>query len=408
MKLTQSVIDRTKTPESKTDGSTTDVFVRCTYTPGFGLRIYSSGARSFFVEKRIHGKVRRKVIGKVGTLSVESARLIAIKHLTLIAEKKDPLAISIAEKVKRTTLKEAFSDFLLARSNLSDSTIKDYHRIIEGDLKDWLDLPLLSISRDMVEKRHQALGKRSHARANNAMRVFRALFNFARGKYEDENGHPVFHHNPVDRINHNRGWYKVAPRRGHIKIHQLNAWYNATQQLSFETTRDYLHFLLLTGLRRSEGQTLTWANIDFQDKTFTIPKTKNHRPHTLPFSSYIETLLTARYKTRLCSTYVFPSDSKAGYLVEPKGAIKTVIRHSNIQFSLHDLRRSFITIADSLDISAYAMKSLLNHKNPNDVTERYIITEVQRLREPMQRICDVIIEGFGSDEYKQRTQYGKD
>ncbi len=31
----------------------------------------------------------------------------------------------------------------------------------------------------------------------------------------------------------------------------------------------------------------------------------------------------------------------------------------------HDLRRTFITIAESLDISAYAVKRLANHKMAN-------------------------------------------
>ena len=58
---------------------------------------------------------------------------------------------------------------------------------------------------------------------------------------------------------------------------------------------------------------------------------------------------------------------------------------------LHDLRRTFITIAESLDIPAYALKRLLNHKTANDVTAGYIITDVERLRRPMQQITDHIL-----------------
>ena len=61
-----------------------------------------------------------------------------------------------------------------------------------------------------------------------------------------------------------------------------------------------------------------------------------------------------------------------------------------MHFTLHDLRRTFITIAESLDIPAYALKRLLNHKDSNDVTAGYIVSDVNRLREPMQRITDFI------------------
>ncbi|MDG1286327.1 MAG: hypothetical protein P8P30_02045 [Rickettsiales bacterium] len=53
---------------------------------------------------------------------------------------------------------------------------------------------------------------------------------------------------------------------------------------------------------------------------------------------------------------------------------------------LHDLRRTFITTAESLDISAYALKRLVNHKNSNDVTSGYIIMDTERLRKPMEQI----------------------
>lgn len=55
----------------------------------------------------------------------------------------------------------------------------------------------------------------------------------------------------------------------------------------------------------------------------------------------------------------------------------TVIKESGVHFTVHDLRRTFITVAESLDISAYALKSLLNHKMSNDVTAGYIIKDAE-------------------------------
>jgi hypothetical protein len=34
----------------------------------------------------------------------------------------------------------------------------------------------------------------------------------------------------------------------------------------------------------------------------------------------------------------------------------------------------------------------MNHKDPNDVTAGYIVNDVERLREPMQRITDFLVE----------------
>ncbi len=50
---------------------------------------------------------------------------------------------------------------------------------------------------------------------------------------------------------------------------------------------------------------------------------------------------------------------------------------------LHDLRRTFITIAKALDIPAYTLKKLVNHSTGNDVTGGYIVSDMECLRAPM-------------------------
>lgn len=86
----------------------------------------------------------------------------------------------------------------------------------------------------------------------------------------------------------------------------------------------------------------------------------------------------------VASDYVFPGSGNGGYLVEPRVQMGKITEFSGVNFTVHDLRRTFITIAESLDIAAYSLKRLLNHKMTNDVTSGYIITDVERLRKPMQ------------------------
>lgn len=95
-----------------------------------------------------------------------------------------------------------------------------------------------------------------------------------------------------------------------------------------------------------------------------------------------------RFKT---NNYVFSSRKKQ-YLAYPEKALKHLCTESGVKFTFHDLRRTFITVAESLDISTYAIKRLVNHKNGSDVTEGYIIANHDRLRAPMQRITDFFKE----------------
>ena len=61
-------------------------------------------------------------------------------------------------------------------------------------------------------------------------------------------------------------------------------------------------------------------------------------------------------------------------------------------------RRTFATYAESLDISVYALKGLLNHSREQDVTAGYIQLEIERLRMPMKKITDYILRLAGEAE----------
>ncbi|MEZ5548906.1 MAG: integrase family protein [Pseudomonadales bacterium] len=389
-RLTKSFIDKHTPPAPKSNGTFVQKMYRDSALPGFALRVSGGGAKSFIVEKRINGKLKRITLGRYGPLTCEQARKEAHKLLGSIASGGDPVTEKKEKVAQSVTLQEAFDSYLGTRKDLKAATIHDYKRGIEGSLKDWCGKKLVDITKDLVQQRHTKLGAKSHARANNTMRVLRAVFNHAREQYEDAHGDSLFQNNPVDRLSQSRAWYVVERRRTLIKPHQLNAWYQSTRQLNFETTRDYLHFLLFTGLRRSEAARLVWDNIDLVDHSFTIPDTKNKEPHRLPMSTFLYDLLKRRSDTKE-GVWVFPSPMTGSYLQEPKTAVAKVAELANVPFTLHDLRRTFITIAESLDIPGYALKRLLNHKDPNDVTAGYIISDVERLRKPMQRVTDFIL-----------------
>jgi hypothetical protein len=59
-----------------------------------------------------------------------------------------------------------------------------------------------------------------------------------------------------------------------------------------------------------------------------------------------------------------------------------------------------------LDIPAYALKRLLNHTdNASDVTAGYLILDVERLREPMERIAQSLERAMGIAETNEVTFY---
>ncbi len=390
MRLTKQCVEKLPLPAPLPSGKSAQQIYRDDKLKGFAIRVTSTGLKSFLVEKRMGRKNRRITIGHFGHFTVEEARLEAIMLLGKMARGTDPILEKRAERAKQVTLKQAFDDYLVGHPNLAAYTVKDYERSINGSFKDWQNKPIAELSKNLIEKRHQDLGRISHARANNAMRVLRAVFNYAMDRYDDMDGNPILQTNPVSRLSRTRGWFRVERRQTVIKLHQLAAWYKGTEALRSDTARDYLRFTLFTGLRRGESARLTWEMVDFEDRTLTIPKTKNGEPHTLPLSDFLIELLKRRYTLTGGASFVFPANSKQGHYTDPKRAIEEVTDHSGVSFCMHDLRRTFITVAEGLDISVYALKRLLNHKMSGDVTAGYIVTSTERLREPMQRITDAL------------------
>jgi len=396
-KLTKSFVE--KVPFEKTG----QIFYRDSELLGFGLRVGKS-AKVYYAEAKLHGKTVRKSIARHNVVSLDEARSQAKSYLAEISRGKNPHDEEKARKAKLVTLSEVLDNYIEARGNLQRSTIQDYRHTFDAYLHDWLRKPAIEISKDMVELKFRKISQTSPSQANKTMRNFRAVMNYAIMKYEDSNGDSIFRHNPVIRITQLRAWHRAVRRDTLIKHYDLAPWYQAVINLSNdsiapnrEVVKDFLLLVLFTGLRRNEAAKLTWNRVDLKDKTIVIKDTKNHTDHILPLTDFLHDLLTKR-KDDAKTKYVFPNETNTGYMTDPKKQIANVIKESGVNFSTHDLRRTFITIAESLDISAYALKRLLNHKMTNDVTAGYIISDVERLRVPMQKITDYILKCIGKKE----------
>ena len=148
-----------------------------------------------------------------------------------------------------------------------------------------------------------------------------------------------------------------------------------------------------------EAARLRRQDIDLVGRTLTITDTKNRQPHTLPLPDFLHAMLRLRCGS-IRGEFIFPGDGVRGHLVSPKKSKAKVIEATGISFSIHDLRRTFTTIAESLDIPAYALKRMLNHSDNSDVTAGYIVANVERLREPMQKVADYLTRAMNIEAAK--------
>jgi len=366
--------------------------------PGFGLRV-GRVQKTYIVQKKIRSKTVRFSIGSHGQITPEQARKEAIRRLADMTRGKNPVDQKRQAIATSITLEEVFNAFMKTRGeNLTPKTAYLYESIMNTCFADWLKKEITGISKDMISRRHAKIGsERGKAHANGSMRVLRAVFNYAMGEYEDSRGESLIHENPVRRLSQTRAWFKISRRDDYIKANELRAFFDAVESLESDIVRDYLLVLLFTGLRRNEAAQLKWSDVDFSAKTIKITDTKNREPLNLPLSDYLYDLLRRRSET-VSGDYVFPGNGAAGHIIEPKRQFKKIREAVNHKITLHGLRRTFITIADSIDLPLYAIKRLVNHKMSGDVTAGYIVSDVERLREPARKIADFILLKAGRKE----------
>lgn len=396
LKLSKSVVEKLPNPK------TGQVFYWDTEIKNFGLRV-GAESKVYIVQSRANGRSVRFSIGSSDHYTTETARKEAKSKIVEMANGKDLNLLKQNKNSGIVTLNRAFQSFLSTR-DLKPRTVMDYKKQMNGYFKDWKDKRITDISKDMCCKRHKLLGEKSgHAQANQSLRFLRSLFNFCIAKYEDSEGHSVLRDNPVTKLSQIKGWFKDNRRRTWIKPHQLPAWYEALKECPSETIRDYVLLLFLTGLRRSEGFCLNWNDVDLKAQTFIIKDPKNDKPLDLPMGEVLYEMLKKRKEQSGGSEWVFPGKSKKGHLTEPKKQVLSIAKRAGVTFTLHDLRRGFVTTAESMDISIHAIKRLVNHSSSStdkDITSSYIITDPERLRKPMQKIENRLLSLCQLDEAK--------
>jgi integrase len=356
---------------------------------GFGVLCSgTTAAKTFIVQRDLPGgRTRRVTVAPVNVLDLDAARTRAQGVLADFYKGVDPKAGRRGEFTPRSAL----AAYVEVRADLRPGSVVNYRDAVERALAPWADLPLRAITREMVEDRLIKIAKEvsvrgrgsGHAAANSAMRALRVLYNFAADRAPPSNPMPP---NPV-RLK--KAWLPVAPRTRIVAAEELPKFYKAVCKLPSEVARDYLLLLLFTGLRRREAAALRWDEVDFGARVIRLPaaRAKAGRKLDLPMSDIVHDLLVAR-RALGNAKWVFPANAKSGHLEEPKFPLRMVAAATNIRVSVHDLRRTYITVAESTDMSVLALKALVNHSLGKDVTEGYIQMTAERLRVPAQRVAD--------------------
>lgn len=380
VKLTLPRIESAASPKNKNQD-----FIWDTQAKGLGLRITRNGTKSYVYQYRVSGKrcPIRETLGGITDLTLDEAR-IQVYNRILKPTPKD--------RNKSPTLRQVFDNYKMHKvgRSLSQKTADQYGYVLNLYAKDWLEKRVTDIKPDMVVVRHTDIGKQGTYAANYIFRILRALLNFAKAAYDElEDWTP-----PVYRLAKTKGLFPEKRRQTLLRGREIGLFFNSTLAHPYPNVRAYVLFRFLTGCRPEETSGLKWHDIHLDDRCFCIPDPKNRKPLWLPLGKFLTKTLNELKSNS--DDWVFPSRVGNGQtpVSDIRKALTAICGRSGIKPIVpYDLRRTYATIADGLDLKDSIIKKLLHHQSgQNDVTQGYIVGEVERLREPQQRIETLILQ----------------
>lgn len=390
-------------------------FVRDADLQGFGVRVTPTGAMSFFVERKMSGKTVRATIGRVGPWTLTQARAGALQLLAQMDRGVNPndRATPDPEPPKAQpqdlTLNGLLEAYLAERASrrpaMKQRTADGYRALMNHCFKDWLTQPFFEIRKAAVVERMAKLTADGATQANSAMRVLRAVLNWAvdSESYVDGAGEPLMQVNPVMILKQRRLWNRERRRTTKLDRETLPIWWGAVDLVRAEdwpgraeVIRDYWRTMLFTGMRPGEAVRIELDGWDEQNREIRLADTKNRTEiFTLPVGKFAATMLSerARKSREAGATFLFPAARReVGYTSTGHEIKQAICIATNMKWAFNDLRRTFASELDRLGVSIYMLKRIMGHKVSADVTGGYVLHDREQIREVMQRAEDALLE----------------
>ena len=238
--------------------------------PGFGLRVYPSGAKVYVVQTRCAGRSKRVTVGRHGDVSPDQARKEAARIIARIkagevpipvAPKADPTMAELAERYQREHV----------AMRCRPTTIAHYGIMLAKHIVPALgELKVAEVERKHILAFHYELREKPTV-ANRALEMLIKMFNLAEAWELRPPGK-----NPGRFVRR----YKVQAQHERFltpeELGRLGRALDAApaERLASRHGAAAIRLLVLTGCRRNEILGLRWEDVDFEAGELRLRDTK--------------------------------------------------------------------------------------------------------------------------------------
>jgi integrase len=386
-KLTKRVVDAVEIRDK-------DYFIWDDELPGFGLRVFASGKRSYLIQYRSAGRTRRYTIGLHGIWTPETARQEAKVQLGRVAGGDNPAEERQLDH-KAVTVKELCALYLNdlkaglilgkgGRPKKTTTIVTDTGRIERHIIpligarrvKDLTKADINKVLKDIMAGKTRVSVKTKKLRgkaivrggAGTATRTVGLLGGIL--TYAVESG--IIERNPA---------HGIKKPKDNVRDRRLTeAEYRTLGQLllkavaieKYAMTVDIIRQIALTGCRRSEIIGLMWSEADTDGSCLRLENSKEGvsvRPVGLPVVEYLE-----ERRKGAKGTYVFPGQDEDNAFGSFPNHWEQIFKNSPLSdVTPHVLRHSFASIGNDLGFTEVTIAALVGHSK-GSVTSKYIHT----------------------------------
>ena len=400
-KLTKKTVDAAK-PKEK------EYFVWDSGLPGFGLRVFPSGKRSYLVQYRIHGRTRRYTIGLHGPITPDKARTRAMALFSTIADGGDPAAEKHESQKSLTVAELCDLYFEAGCATKKPSTLATDRGRVEQHIK-----PLLGTKRvravtqadvarflkdvaDGKTRKNVKTGTRGRVivrggkgTATRTVGLLGGIFTFAVDRKLRQD-------NPV------RGVMRFSDKRNErfLSPAELGKLGKILQRAEQEGVNPCaiaaIRLLVFTGCRKAEILTLKWDYVDWNHKCLRLPDSKSGQK-TVPLGAPALELLSVLPKVE-SNSYVLPSSHSGKHYVGLQKIWQNIRKWDGLDdVRIHDLRHTYGSAAALGGESLLMIGKLLGHKDPK-TTQIYAHLADSTLQQAANRAAEQIAAAMTVNE----------
>jgi len=386
--------------------------------PGFGLRVYPSGEKSWVFEYR-PGEGGRRVskkritIGRVSDFTPEGARKVADGLRSAVKTGKDPQG-DRARQREAPTLSEIACSFLTDHvgAKRKASTKSHYEDVINRLVLPKLgNLKAKDVTRAEIARLHLA-NSATPFQANRILAIVGSMYAFAgkhglvpegisptRGieRFKEESRERFLSADELERLGIA---IRVAETIGVPWILDENKKSKHVPKTKRETAigehaAAALRLLIFTGARLREILHLKWEHVDLERGLLLLPDSKTGKK-TIVLNAPAMAILSNLGRV---GQYVIAGESAGTEAEKPRADLKrpwaVVVRHAQLDgLRLHDLRHNFAAFGAGGGMGLPIIGKLLGHSQPQ-TTARYAHLDADPLRRASDRIGSGLAAAMG-------------